>query len=277
MWNKKSIIKPIITLALFLGLEILSFNIIRQNNSFQQHIINNRISEVKLTISGFFSDIYSYTDLKKKNAILHQENSELRNRIAIFQTLHDSTKLLSAHINLPTIDSTSIIGDFSFIPAEVISNSTNMLNNYLIINKGSKDGVRSEMGVISKNGIIGIVSNTSDRFSRIESFLSVGRSVSAKVIPSNSYGNIVWDGKSPKYAILNEIPHHIEVNVGDTVVTSGFSTMYPKNIPIGEIESHVKKGSHHHIIVRLFIDYSSLKYVYVAINNNKEEIEQLTK
>ncbi len=277
MWHKKGIIKSIITLALFIGLELLSLNIIRHNSSFQQYIIENRLTTIKYSISSFFSNIYSYTQLREKNSILHQENSELRDKLAIYQNRYDSTNAQNFGNSLFLSDSLPEIGDFSFTPAEIISNSTNMLNNFLIINRGNDHGVKKEMGVVTKNGIIGIVSNTSARFARVESFLSVGRSISAKVTPSNSYGNIVWDGKSAKHAILNEIPHHIEVNVGDTIVTSGFSTMYPKDIPIGEIESHFQKGSHHHIVVKLFIDYSSLKYVYIAINNNKEEIEQLLK
>jgi rod shape-determining protein MreC len=165
---------------------------------------------------------------------------------------------------------------FSYIPARVIGNSTNKSHNYIIINKGRKAGVKEDMGVISANGVVGVVNAVSDNYAHIISLLNIKQSVSARISPSRAFGPLIWNGVSTTHAVLTEIPQHIKFRMGDSVVTSGFSAIFPPDIPLGKIVgSKIVLGTHHEIRVKLFQDFKTLKFVNVVVNNNHSEMDSL--
>lgn len=224
-------------------------------------------------VLSFTSQVNYYLGLKEVNYILQQENTQLKNQV---EELYSQLKQL---------DSTSFkslegepLPQYSYLPAKVIANSTNKLQNYLIIDRGRKDGVQKDMGVITSQGVVGIITNVSDNYSYVVSFLNTSHSISAKINPSGAFGPLVWEGRKSNYATLTEIPHHIKFKVGDTVCTSGYSTIFPPDIPIGTArKSTLKSGTHHRIQVKLFQDFHMLHYVKVVVNNNRVEIDSLSK
>ena len=166
--------------------------------------------------------------------------------------------------------------DYTFIGATVIRNSVDRQHNYLILDRGAKEGVEPGMGVVTARGVIGIVSAVSRHYSYVISLLNTEQSVSAKLAGSGAFGPMSWPGLAPDKAVLSEIPVHVQAAPGDTVLSSGFSTIYPPDIPIGRVvESKVNQGSSQDLTVLLFEDFRSLHNVYIVQNNRGEEIREL--
>ena len=270
MWGRSPILRGLATIILFLALEVVSILFIANDSVFQRVKISGAAMYLKSGVSSVTSDIRYYFWLKEHNEVLLRENQRLKEQLAIYRTKGEMADTLEGF--LPTTP------DFTYIPAKIISNSTNKLNNFIIINRGRKHGVQKDMGVISPEGVVGVVSSVSDNYSYIISFLNINQSVSARIEPSGAFGPLVWEGRSSDYATLTEVPYHIRVSVGDTVFTSGFSTLYPPNVPLGTIRrSTIIMGSHHNFQVRLFQNFNSLRYVSVVVNNKKNELNQFLK
>lgn len=278
MWNNSPFIRGITTLIIFLFLMSGSFFFIAKDSLFQQIKISSAVMYIKGGVSGFISDARYFVGLKEANYILLEENLRLKNSIEELRakqhfadTLFGDTITIQKH-------NRDFASKFSYVSAKIISNSTNKLQNYIILDKGRVHGIKKDMGVISPRGVVGIVSSVSDNFSYVISFLNTTQSVSAKLAPSQSFGPLVWEGRRTNYATLTEIPYHIKFMVGDTVYTSGFSTMFPPDIPLGTArKSSLIKGAHHRIQVRLFQDFNTLHYVNIVINNNEKELNQIIK
>ncbi|MFA6769762.1 MAG: rod shape-determining protein MreC, partial [Bacteroidales bacterium] len=249
------------------------FFFIAKDSLFQQIKISGAVMYLKGGVSELISDTRYFVGLKETNYILLEENLKLKNNLEKLRAKQYLTDTLPAEKHHK-----EFAPKFSYLSAKIISNSTNKLQNYLILDKGRAHGVTKDMGVISPLGIVGIVSSVSDNFSYVISFLNTTQSVSAKLAPSQSFGPLVWEGRRTNYATLTEIPYHVKFMVGDTVYTSGFSTMFPPDIPLGTArKSSLIKGAHHKIQVRLFQDFNTLHYVNIVINNNKRELEQIIK
>lgn len=270
MWGRSPILRGLATIILFLALEVVSILFIANDSVFQRVKISGAAMYLKSGVSSVTSDIRYYFWLKEHNEVLLRENQRLKEQLAIYRTKGEMADTLEGF--LPTTP------DFTYIPAKIISNSTNKLNNFIIINRGSRHGVKKDMGVISPEGVVGVISSVSDNYSYIISFLNINQSVSARIEPSGAYGPLIWEGRSSDYATLAEVPYHIKVSVGDTVFTSGFSTIYPPDVPLGTIRrSTVIRGSHHKFQVKLFQNFGSLRYVSVVVNNKKDELNQFLK
>lgn len=167
--------------------------------------------------------------------------------------------------------------NYSFLSAKVINNSTRLQHNFLTINKGRVNGVEPGMGVISANGIVGKVFSVSDHFATVSSILNTDVYVSSNIRRNNTFGSIHWDGRNILFAKLLYVPRHIELQIGDTVVTSGFNSIFPENIQIGFVREFTRGDSFHDIQVELANDFSSLAYVYVVKNPLQQEKQELEK
>jgi rod shape-determining protein MreC len=270
MWGRSPILRGLATIILFLTLEVVSILFIANDSVFQRVKIGGALMYFKSGVSSATSNVRYYFGLRETNEVLLRENQRLREQLSIYKTKAEMADTLEGF--------SSVTPDFTYIPAKIISNSTNKLNNFIIINRGRKHGVQKDMGVISPEGVVGVVSSVSDNYSYIISFLNINQSVSARIEPSGAFGPLVWEGRSSDYATLTEVPYHIRVSVGDTVFTSGFSTLYPPNVPLGTIRrSTIIMGSHHNFQVRLFQNFNSLRYVSVVVNNKKNELNQFLK
>lgn len=158
-----------------------------------------------------------------------------------------------------------------------MNNSITRLNNYITINKGEKDGIRPEMGVIDGNGVVGIVYQTSSHYSLILSVLNAKSSISCKIKRTEYLGALKWEGGSSQYALVKDMPRHSEFSLGDTIVTSGHSAVFPEGIPIGVVDD--MKDSHdgltYWLRVKLFTNFARLNSVQVIASTGREELSEL--
>lgn len=225
---------------------------------------------VMSSVWGFSQSISDYFSLSEQNDSLALENFRLKTRLASLEE-YIADSLLTAKIY-----SKNTARGFSYLPATINKVSNNSQHNYMIISKGSKDGVNRGAGIITDQGAIGVVDAVSENFSFVRSFKNHGMHISARLGRSGAGGPLSWDGIHSNGALLTEIPHHIQVTPGDTVYTSGFSSIFPADIPLGTVtDSRIVNGSTYEIKVTMFEDFGALRYVTIVQNQNKDEIKSL--
>ncbi len=273
--QKRRPISVIFTLAVFLVLEGAAFAILHFNNDLQRSWFGSAGHSVMSALWGGGQRVHDYFFLQKQNDSLAAENFALGQKIS---ALEDS---LSSYKSLKKTSAiaqrlTGVHHRYSFIPAAIVKISTSTQHNYFIIDKGLKDGVREGAGVITANGVVGIVEAVSGDYSYCISFLNYNMNVSARLGSDGPVGPLAWDGH--RKAILSEIPHHTVKALGDTVYTSGYSAIFPSDIPLGvTVDSHLKDGATYNMDVELFEDYSTLRYVTIVNNLDSEQISKLEK
>lgn len=269
MNKKKEFIRYLINFFVFVTLEVAAILLIYNNSIVQR----SEMMDIVNTVNGFFAKtinrVISYFSLKETNEKLSAENSRLNEEIWIM-------KESFATQNLPDLIKPAQ-SPFTFIPAQIISNHTGKLHNAIIINKGYEDGICEGMGIITELSIIGYVQNSTKHYSKVVSLLDKDNAISATIKRNNTFGIVKWNGKSIRKITLYDIPIHTEFKTGDTVVSSGYSAMYPPNIPIGIITgNYTQDGTNYNIELELFENYKKLKYVYAVKVRDMEEIKSLT-
>jgi len=256
---------------LFILLEVLCLVFVFNYNNYQKSRFLNSSSRFTGAIYTRYNRISEYFRLSTVNRQLAEENARLRKLAGVPKT----ARLIPD--TLRGIQSTAF--QYSYVSAKVVSNTVNRLQNYITLNKGSKDGIKPEMGVISADGVVGMVTNVTPSFSTVMSLLNVRWNLSAKIARNNYFGTLSWDGKDYRKVYLSDIPFHVTLLTGDTVVTSGFSAVFPEGIALGTIEEISKEGgsSFYTIAVKLFLDFKSLSWVEVIENNRKNELDMILK
>ena len=268
--HKRNLIQILINAAIFILLEVAALSMLRNNAELQNAWFAKGGQNVMNTVWGWSNGISDYFSLKGQNDSLALENLQLRTRIAAMEN-YISDSLLIARICTPKKGR-----GFSYIPATINKISNNTQHNYIIVSKGSKDGVNRGDGIITGQGAIGIVDAVSENFSFVRSFKNHGMSISARLGREGSSGQLRWNGLESNGALLSEIPHHITVSPGDTVYTSGFSSIFPGDIPLGLVkDSRIVNGSTYEIKVTMFEDFTALRYVTIVQNQDKDEIKTL--
>jgi rod shape-determining protein MreC len=259
---------------LFLILEVIAFGLIIQNHYYQRSFFVNSANAVAGNIFRSYSNLNSYFSLKYTNAELTKEISELKNYTRNSFLVNDRQVFL--------VRDTVYKKQFSYINAKIINNSVYNRNNYITLDKGRKQGIEPDMGIITNNGVIGIVTNVSNNFASAISILHNSTQISARHKNSRHLGTLLWEGYDYKHTTMLYIPPHVNINIGDTIETSGYSHIFPEGIPIGIISDFgIKKGENFYSIkVELFVDLNKLEYVNVVKNLMKEEqitLEQSSK
>lgn len=271
MNNRKAYIIYIVNSIVFIALEAVALSMVSNNSVVQRSEIIKALSAVSNTLSGTTGSITGYFSLGRVNDRLADENAALR--IENDRLKAQLERTAGGLDSLMTQDSLL----FDYIPAAVISNSTDRLHNILIINKGKRDGVKEDMGVITDRGIVGYVLSAGEKYSKISSLLDTDNMASAILSKSNTFGIIQWDGKHTGRIILHDIPVHTEVSEGDTVISSGYSLIYPAGLPLGTVAGkELRDGVNYDVTVNLFEDFSKLRHVYVTVRKDIGEIYSLT-
>jgi len=254
---------------LFLILETFAIYLIAQNSHYHNAEFINSANRVSAAVYKTYDDAMAYLNLKKVNQKLSEENAELRSRseVAFFKYSKDTV----------AIKDTVYRQQYSFIAARVINNSTNKRNNYLTLNRGKLQGVEPDMAVIANNSVVGIVKDVSENYASVLSLLHKSSRISAKLKKSQYFGSLIWNGEDPKFANVLDIPSHVQLHVGDTVITSAYSAIFPEGVLIGTIEKfELKPGENFYFIsVRLSTNFHNLSYVQVVRNMMKEEQQSL--
>ncbi len=270
--RKSNIIYHLINAAIFILLEVAALNMLRNNGEMQNIWLSKGMHAVSGTIWGGSQNIMHYFSLKKKNDTLALENHNLRVRIAELEAIIGDR---SAQVPSST-DGTA--GEFRYIPADIVKISNNSHHNYIIISKGAEDGIVNGSGIITGRGAVGVIDAVGKNYSYARSFKNHEMNISTRLGKSGAVGPMTWDGRSSNGATLKEIPHHVEFQPGDTVYTSGFSSIFPPDIPLGTTgNSRIVNGSTYEIEISLFEDFGSLRYVTIVNNMGRQEIENLVK
>ncbi len=252
---------------LFLFLFFISIVFTIQSHSYHKSKFINSANFLTGGVYNTVNNISVYFNLKSQNEILKEENNRLKSLLYNASQTKDSTY----------IDSTSFKSLYKFSAANIIKNSYSISNNILLINKGSNDSIQEDFGVISSKGIIGIISKTSNHYASVISILNTTSMISAQLKKTDHYGTLTWDAKSPKFVQLVDIAEIAPVQFGDTIVTSGRSSIFPKGVPIGSVHDfHLDQSENYYeITVELFNDMTNLEHVYTIENKDREEINNL--
>ena len=268
MNRRKSINTALVSLVVFLLIEGLSAFLISRNGAMQQYKLMTGIRNIQTLIWDGTKDIRYFFSLKQTNESLEQENIRLVQELEkykIFTSRYISDSLIQAYNP-----------EFEYIPATVVKNNTNRRHNYIVLDKGSDDGIRTDMGVITPSGVVGYIQSVGRKHSLVVSLLDVDNTITAILKKSGTFGTINWDGKNPSEVTLSEIPIHTSFAIGDTVTTSGFSAIYPKGIDLGTIKSSKSAGgTSFDLTISLFENFSTLHHVYIVDNPNNIEFKNL--
>lgn len=253
---------------------VISCMLLFHGNPYQQHVYLTSAGRVVSSVYKTSNNVTSYFNLREINDDLNRQNASLQKEIVMLRERIDG---MMEKEFVDTLVPDSGVQHFDFIVAHVINNSISKPFNYLTINKGSEDGVKPELGVVDRNGVVGIVSNVGPHSARVISLLNPNFRLSCKIKRSDSFGSLVWDGKSPRQALLEELPRHTVFEPGDTVVTSGYSAVFPAGLPVGIVlEDDVDHNQNFFTLkILLFADFTTLGNVQVVVNNYRDELEAL--
>lgn len=254
---------------IFLFFELICIYMVINYNHQQRNIFIQSASRISGGITNQVDKLTGFLSLDNNNEKLAVENAALKKALQTSQT---------GNRNWLNTDFQDSSYNFDFTPAKVIQNSIKRRNNYITINKGTADGIQEGMGVISRDGLVGIVKQTTNKFSSIISLLHSQTRISAKLQSSAFFGSIKWNFKNPRYVKLDAIPKHAQIKIGDTIVTSGFSNIFPENLVIGVIDDlSIPSGSNFYDIdVQLNNELDRLSYIYIIKNYNKVELDSLS-
>lgn len=266
-----------------LFLALFSLGITLTQNAHSGLYTRNISSTNKVTglIFTWFSDLQSYLALRQQNEELIAENAQLLKRLNNIQsdtTALDSLVKTGFEIGIASEDSTEIDG-LKIIQAHVINNAYHRQKNTLTIDKGTLDGVAPDMGVASPMGIVGIITHVSEHFSVAQSILNTSSRIVVKSKNSDHFGTLIWDGEKPDHLVLTEIPKIASLSIGDSLVTDGKSTIFPRGWPVGTVTdiNPAKAQDYLDVSVRPHTDMSSLYHVYLIQRPEATEIRQLEK
>jgi len=256
-------------ILLFLLLEAVSLSLLFNFNEFQ----NKEVYDISSTFTGAvnrtFRNISEYFSLRNTNQALVEEMAKLHSRLPDAYYKSDAYSFYRKD--------TVYQLQYRYISAKVISNTTNKRNNFLMISKGSLQGVKNHMGVIIGNSIVGQVVSVSPHFSWILSMLNKDSKISGKFKKNNQLVNVEWPGGNYRYGSVKEVPKHVNIKEGDTIVTSGNSDIFPEGILIGTISGFTiaTDENFNYGAILFSTDFNSLGYIEIVVDLMRKEKEEL--
>lgn len=254
---------------LFLFLLFISLFFTFQTHSYQKSKFISSANSVTGGLYSWVNNIDVYFHLKENNDRLLDENKALRQRLLNLP--------VSSNDTLVPENTTKFEGDYSVYKSKVISNNYSKLNNYILIDHGRKDSISEELGVITSEGIVGVVEKASPSYSRVISILNMNLAINAQLKNSEHFGTLSWKGKNPNLMQLSDVPRRATMKKGDTIMTNGRSLIFPKGIMIGTIKDfELDRGkNYYNITVKLFNDMTNIGNVYIIKNHSRPEIDSL--
>lgn len=242
-----------------------------KNNAYQRSVTVNSTNKVVGDVYTNLNVLKRYMSLGMVNDSLAKENAKLKTTILQLQNIDTASDV--------TVKDTLGVAQFTYLSARVVKNSITLRNNVITINRGSLDGILAGMPVISpSSGIVGYIMDVSEHFSTIRSLLHKATFISVSVKKNNAVGSLIWGDGNLDYrkAFIKDIPNHFKLNIGDTVVTSNFSS-FPAGIPVGKVtDTDISKGGNFRLIeISLLNDFSALQYVYVIKDKFAEEKKEI--
>ena len=248
--------------------------IVRFNN-YQSASFFTATNRVAGDVYSMITNVNAYFGLKKENEELLKHNLDLTKELT---ELQEQLATLTAR---EALDSNAVYERnrerYLFNTARVVNNSLNSFNNYIVLDKGTADGVHPEMGVFGNDGVVGVIYTASEHYSLVVPLLNSKSNISCRVRNNDNFCTLQWDGEDISYSYLIDLPRYTKFEQGDTVVTSGFSSIFPGDIPVGIIDrvEESKNGMFYRARVKILTDFASLNSVYVIGNRGYEEQQEL--
>lgn len=264
-------------LLFFLLLQVIALSMLFRYNKFHQAAYMNVANELTGSVFLRYNNIETYFSLRQENEKLRQQNAELLNKLnSNFSAPDSSAQVVSDTLRLQDAEQ---YRKYLFLPAKVIGNSVDEQNNYITLHRGSKQGVGINMAVVGPQGVIGKVVDVSPNMSVVMSLLHRKNSVVALLKKGSGYGEVIWDGKDPRFVNLVNIPRTVKVAKGDTVVTSPYSDIFPPGQVVGFVQevADEKSSSMYNIRLRTATDFFSVQHAFVVKNMQKAEMDSLNK
>lgn len=261
---------------LFTLLEVACLVLLFRFNHYQQgvfftsaNVVSGKVYEVSGGVSSYFHLKSINEALLDRNLALEQQITQLENALNEYHA--DSLEMVSIR-NTP-------LTDYEIFKANVINNSLTNADNYITIDKGTKDGIRPEMGVVDANGVVGIVYMTSSSYSVVISLLNSKSNISCKIQGSDYFGYLKWEHGDSRFAYLKDLPRHAAFNLGDTVITSGYSAVFPAGVMVGTVDdmSDSNDGLSYLLKVKLATDFGKVNNVRILSRTGQEEQRELEK
>ena len=251
---------------LFILLEVISILLLARSQNFHRNLLVNTTNEVIGKIYEWSSDVGNYFHLTSVNKQLAEENAMLRSQLSI---VNDTSSCIYTTNHGDTL--------YKYIPAQVINNSTNQVNNYIIINKGAADGIERDMSVISTDGIVGVVTDVSRHYASIMSLLHSKSIVGVRFKNNQEIAGLKWGTNNYRYGMVEDIPTHIVLQKGDTIVTSSHSYIFPEDLMVGTVEEFYPTAvdALNKAKIKFATDFATLRHVYVIKDLHKSELDSL--
>ena len=266
MHNLRQFIIKHHVIILFILLEVISILLLARSQSFHRNWMVNASNGVVGKIYEWSSEVGNYFRLNSANKQLAEENAMLRKQLSV---VYDTTTCVYDVTQGDTL--------FEYIPAQVVNNSTNQVNNYLIINKGRLDGIKRDMSVISTDGIVGVVTDVSRHYASVMSLLHSESVVGVRIKQSQELASLKWKTNNYRYGMVEDIPTHIILEKGDTILTSSHSDIFPEDLMVGTVEEFYPTAvdALNKAKIRYATDFSTLRHVYVIHDLHKAERDSL--
>ncbi|HIQ85833.1 MAG TPA: rod shape-determining protein MreC [Candidatus Cryptobacteroides excrementigallinarum] len=268
----------LVSAAIFIILEVAALAMLDRSSTLQDIWINRAAHRCMAALWSGGESLRNYFRLESVNEELVMQNDSLRRELAAFrEEARARTERQASDSVISGLRDASRGGDaFSYTPATIVKMSRGRVHNYVILNKGSEDGILPQSGIITDRGVIGIVKSVSRHYSYGLTLMNPDIAISTRVGREGISAPLVWDGLTTDGATVTDIPPHYEIAPGDTVRTSGYSSIFPEGIALGITgESKLVDGSNQHVRVRLFQDFNTAHYVTVTRNLELGEIERL--
>jgi rod shape-determining protein MreC len=253
----------------FLILEFISMALYIQNNSYTGARFFNSANRFTVTINNITNNVREFFALREVNRTLAEENRRLREQLQQY--------IQQRYYPADTAKDSARIRQYEFISAKVVNNSVGRFTNFITIDRGVQDGVAPDMAVISPEGVVGKVKVSGNHFSVVTSLLNVDVMISARLKRTGHFGTVQWDGSDPDYTLFKFLPRHVQPVRGDSIVTTGYSGIFPENLLIGTVaDIELPQGAPFYTIrVRLAQDFRRLSYVTVIRNRLLPELDSL--
>ncbi len=255
-------------IIVFLLLEVVALYMLSNNDGYHNIMLSNKLIAIEGSIEKKISSLSEYLELRAINSELAAENLELRNRLE--RVFRDDEQYFTP------VNDTVHRQQYLYKGARVIRQSTNKQKNYITLDQGTRDGVEVGMAVVGPDGIVGFIVGTSNNFSIAMSVLNLDFRLSARFRKNGYFGSLSWEGLDRDIVSLNEIPHHVQIEIGDTIETSAYSSVFPAGIPVGQVSGFdTGGGDFYSIDVKLATDFYKTDYVYIIGNMLKSEQVEL--
>lgn len=258
----------VISAAICILMEVAALAMLDRSSTLQNIWLNRISRRTVAALWGGGEKVRSHFYTYRQNDALAEENARLRDELRYWKNRSEEGQ------ELPT--EAEDVDGFRYTPATVVKLGRGTTHNYIIIDKGTADGIVPQSGIISDRGIVGVISAVDKHYSYGLTLMNPNITISVRLGESGVTAPLRWDGVSRDEAVVDDIPPHYHISPGDTVRTSGYSAIFPADIPVGVTgETRLADGATSQVSVRLFQDFNSLRYVTVTENSEREEIEAL--